>query len=106
MEIFNKSVSFQLTELWFKWLGWLSVCAILNISKEKLDSQLIGVVYWISMLLVAYSIGSTCMDMCLKLTKNKESKIVHAFLQVMIILNSLFLAFFAYTITEMVKARL
>lgn len=105
MDIYTKSTSFQLTELWFKWLGWLTVCAVLNVSSHILDSHLIGLVYWISISLVAYSIGSTSMELWIKLTKKHHSKLINVFLRTMIIINPILLAVVIYIITEMVKVR-
>ena len=52
-----------------------------------------------------YSIGSTSFELCNKLT-TKHSKSVHALLQLMIILNAIFLVAVAYTVKEMIKGKL
>jgi hypothetical protein len=62
MKLFKETKIHELTELWFKWIEWLLICAALNIFAIKSGSQVSWGLFFISSGLCAYTIGHTAID--------------------------------------------
>lgn len=101
MELYEKTFLFQFTELWFKWLGWILLCVGLEIFASKSESLIAYLFFFLSSGLVAYSIGSTAIDIAFNTFGKSKSKFIQFGIALSVLLNPILLVILFSTLKKM-----
>ena len=106
MDLYEKTFTIKLTELWFTWLSWLLVCVALNIFAIKSGSIAAYLLFFLSSGLAAFSVGYAANDIAFNTIGKNKSKLAQLLILFSILGNAVLLLIVFVTLRNMVMSNI